>query len=166
MSEPTERVERIYHDPQQIAERKKWPPGPWDSEPDKLVWKTRAGLPGMVHRNRMGSLCGYVAVVPGHPSYGVGYDDVDVSVHGGLTYADKCDGTICHVPQPGEPDDVWWFGFDCAHVNDGIPSMFGRTASEKCDNYRDIAYVQAEVESLAVQLASMTNSGPTKGVES
>ena len=22
---------------------------------------------------------------------------------------------ICHIPGPGRPKDVWWFGFDCAH---------------------------------------------------
>ena len=35
-------------------------------------------------------MCGYVGVGPGHPSHGVHYDNVDVSVHGGLTFADGC----------------------------------------------------------------------------
>lgn len=35
-----------------------------------------------------------------------------LAVHGGLTYSDRCHDDICHVPAPGEPDDVWWFGFD------------------------------------------------------
>jgi hypothetical protein len=162
MNQPTERIERINHNPQQIAEREKWPAGPWDEEPDKIVWKTQAGLPGMVHRNRMGALCGYVAVSPGHPSYEKDYDDVEVSVHGGLTYADKCSGTICHVPEPGEPDHVWWLGFDCSHSGDVSPGMlaFSSRYSGFSETYRDLAYVQAEVENLAVQLAALSVQSP------
>src|SRR5437868_461399 len=96
------------------------PPGPWDNEPDRLEWR-HAGLPCLMNRNRSGVWCGYVAVPPGHPFHGASYDDertYDLPSHGGLTFSSTCSGEICHVPQPGEPDDVWWFGFDCNHGYD------------------------------------------------
>lgn len=143
------------------VDRTGWGEGPWDGEPDKLVWKTKAGLPGMIVRNEFGALCGYAAVAKGHPLYGQSYDGTDLSAHGGLTYADKCAGNICHVPEPGEPDDVWWFGFDCNHAFDLAPGMRAhmrkigapRSLDPEYDVYRDLAYVKEEVESLAEQLA-------------
>lgn len=46
-------------------------------------------------------------------------------MHGGITYADSCNenALICHVPQPGEADEVHWFGFDFAHGGDYAPKM-------------------------------------------
>lgn len=91
-----------------------------------------------------------------------------VSVHGGLTYSAGCqeNGPICHTPAPGEPDNVWWFGFDCAHYMDLAPGLraqlrtlpgLGHDPDEvhKEDVYRDLAYVEAEVERLAEQLKAV-----------
>lgn len=136
------------------------PRGPWDTEPDKEQWRTEAGLPGLLVRSGMGALCGYAAVPPGHPLHGQDYETVDTrlpeGVHGGLTYAAFCQehGMICHEPEPGEPADVWWFGFDCAHAGDLVPAM---SAGLRCrdDVYRDHGYVRAEVERLAMQLAAL-----------
>lgn len=149
-------------------DRSGWPSGEWDGEPDKLVWiDTASDLDCMIHRNRMGGLCGYVAVPPGHPLHGSGYhaadgeaDEVEsIEVHGGLTYADACadDGTICHVPAEGRPHDVWWFGFDCGHAWDIMPGMVAIEAQFKYHDprqgsYKNIAYVTAECERLARQL--------------
>lgn len=138
------------------VDRTGWSSGPWDAESDREEWKTAAGLPGLMARNRMGAWCGYVAVPPGHPYHGKGYDDVPVDAHGELTYSDSCFGHICHVPEPGEPDDVWWLGFDCAHAFDLVPGMVrpGIPLRSYMNNdvYRDVAYVRAEVEQLAAQL--------------
>lgn len=147
-------------------DRSNWAAGPWDNEPDRIEWKTEAGLPGLMVRVSHGAWCGYVAVTKDHPLYGKSYGDEDVdalSVHGGITYGDKCQGNVCHVPAPGEPDDVWWLGFDCVHGGDLAPGMesnlrglggmfsFG-DLGRRVGTYRDVAYVRAEVESLAVQL--------------
>lgn len=152
-----------------VQRKHTWPKGPWDNEPDKLVWKTKAGLPGMIVRNGVGALCGYAAVAKGHPLFEVPYsrgEDYSESpegrfeVHGGITYSDKCAGHICHVPEPGEPDDVWWFGFDCAHSGDFCPGMhgaFGVLQGRSLESYKDIEYVKAEVEKLAEQLAAVTS---------
>jgi hypothetical protein len=138
------------------------PAGPWDDEPDKAHWvDPETDLDCLIHRNPLGALCGYVAVPPGHPYYEKDYDDVDVEVHGGLTYADKCrEGAdpsegICHVPLPGRPEDVWWLGFDCAHLWDLTPGMEDLGVTLPDETYRDFEYVKAEIEQLAKQLAGV-----------
>lgn len=79
-----------------------------------------------------------------------------LDVHGGLTYSGACSGEICHVPKPGEEDDVWWFGFDTAHCDDLVPGLLeigGRKSEYMADNvYRDISYVESETRKLAEQL--------------
>jgi hypothetical protein len=86
-------------------------------------------------------------------------DDV-LSAHGGITFAGGCHGDICHTPAPGEPEKMWWFGFDTAHAGDLVPGMeatlkqigsFSPLAHDG-DVYRDLAYVQAEANRLAAQL--------------
>jgi hypothetical protein len=155
------------------TQRERWPSGPWDNEPDKVEWIDDAtGLPCLVLRHHeSGHLCGYVAVPPGHPLHGQDnprmFDDdgnenelpkpstYDLSVHGGITYADTCEGDVCHKPAPGEPDDVWWFGFDMAHAYDLTPMRLMSGLRFGGDEYRTIAYVKEECAKLAAQLAAM-----------
>jgi hypothetical protein len=132
------------------VDRSGWPAGPWDDEPDRVEFE-HAGLPCLLNRGRMGQWCGYAAVPPGHPLHGQDYDVPDVKVHGGLTYAEACQGRICHLPEPGEPDDVWWFGFDCAHAWDVVPGVWRLPKAE----YRTVAYTRRETERLAEQLAAV-----------
>jgi hypothetical protein len=130
------------------VDRTDWPPGPWDGEPDKLQF-SHMGLPCLIVRNNDGTLCGYAGLPPGHPAREVEADDLPVSVHGGLTYRKKCNPPVCHVPEPGETDDILWLGFDCGHVLDGGPERdYG--------DYRDVAYVRAQCERLAEQLQDLT----------
>lgn len=83
--------------------------------------------------------------------------DSVLDVHGGITFTAFCDEAhgegrgICHIPAPGEPDRVWWFGFDCAHYNDLSPSRDCFGGGE----YRNVAYVASECASLAKQLKAM-----------
>lgn len=58
-----------------------------------------------------GHRCGYVRVPPNHRSHGKDYNNVDVDVHGGLTFS---------AIEPCAHDDGtgYWFGFDCAHSGD------------------------------------------------
>lgn len=135
--------------------------GPWDDEPDKATWVDPAtGLDCMIHRGPMGALCGYVGVTEGHPEFEVSYHEVDVRVHGGLTYSDFCRETddesygICHVPEPGRPDKVWWLGFDCGHYNDLIPGMSNYLYPTGEPHYWTFDEVKAEVERLAAQLVA------------
>jgi hypothetical protein len=145
------------------VDKSDWIAGPWHDEPDKVNWIDPAtDLDCMIARGPTGALCGYVAVPPGHPLHGSAYGEVDVEVHGGLTYAEKCAGHLCHVPSSGRPDDVWWFGFDCAHLCDRAPGMESRDLArgwpriERDSVYRDIEYVRREVASLAQQLAAFS----------
>lgn len=135
---------------------------PWDDEPDRVEWK-HEGFPCLIVRNESGALCGYVAVPPGHPWHGrdaFGDNAIDASVHGGLTYSGACDGKICHVPDPGDPDDVWWLGFDCAHYRDIVPAVVAigskiydgiEEPSWMRPTYKTVSFVKNEVEGLAVQ---------------
>jgi hypothetical protein len=151
------------------------PDGPWKSEPDKVQWiDTATGLDCLIVRNA--ALCGYVGVPPEHPWHGKGYSeclngcgedsycyehspDAAVRVHGGLTFADGCNEAkpdhVCHVPAPGRPGDVWWFGFDCGHGGDLTPLSLKYEPLFGDETYKDIPYVRAEVEALAEQLAAV-----------
>lgn len=95
--------------------------------------------------------CGYVVVGRDHPLYEKNLSsyadlepgeshDVELSVHGGLTYSDA----------PHFLDDnsgKWAFGFDCAHCDDW-------SAYLPRGIYRDKAYVEAQVKGLAEQVKS------------
>lgn len=151
-------------------DKSSWPDGPWKTEPDRVEWLSH-GLPCLISRGPSGALCGYVAVPPGHSMHGKDYNETDLDwcPHGGLTYADKCnEGPVCHVAREGEPDAVWWLGFDCAHHGDLLPQHealltktgFSMTVAGSSGfwgkrEYRDLAYVTAEVEQLAALLAGM-----------
>lgn len=150
------------------VDKSKWMRGIWDNEPDKVQYPDKStGLPCLIVRGPHGGWCGYVGVPEGHPWFQKDYNDVDAQVHGGLTYAHFCaEGmneaySICHIPGPGEPDRVWWLGFDCAHYGDIMPAyegIYSEYSSRYKDlvpykKYRDIGYVKKEVRSLAKQAA-------------
>lgn len=157
-----------------FTEKATWGYGPWIDEPDKMQWRDDAtGLACLAVRNRYGAWCGYVGVPPTHPLHGVDYFDdrlLDADVHGGLTYCGDCEHgdeatAICHVPAAGEPDDVWWLGFDCGHTCDYTPgrrsileeslAMRGVPRDDSSTAYRTLDYVRGEVARLAQFLAGV-----------
>lgn len=156
----------------ELKEKKaKTTPGEWHSEPDRIEFK-HAGFDCLIQRGGLLAWCGYVGVPPGHPFHGKDYADKwddeyqeiieagpPVDVHGGLTYADGCGGAICHKAAPGEPDELWWFGFDCAHSWDLVPSTHSQGFGVGGEVYRNIAYVRKETESLAEQLRKLMQEG-------
>lgn len=129
-----------------------------NDEPDKAHWAAH-GFDCLIVRGPSGALCGYVGVPPGHPAFEQYYETVDVEVHGGLTFADRCapnanqERSICHMDEFAVHKTVWWLGFDCAHCDDLCPAYMDQDYinSTHCI-YRDFNYVQREVESLAKQL--------------
>jgi hypothetical protein len=137
------------------CDRNGWPTGEWDSEPDRLDFEY-AGFSCLLLRGPVGSWCGYVGVPESHSAFGKDYNSVDVEVHGGLTYANTCNGHICHVPGPGMPEKVWWLGFDTAHLYDLGPAMIKYQTSKfhTDDVYRTMNYTRQQTERLAEQLAS------------
>lgn len=150
-------------------DKSEWDRGEWDDEPDKVQWQDKAtGLPCLIVRNKIGTLCGYVGIPEGHPYFEKDSEDdvVDVRCHGGLTFSGHCqehdkEHGICHVPAPGEPDNVWWLGFDCAHAFDLMPHVMAHIRNYdthemlKHDVYRNLAYVKNECRKLARQLAAV-----------
>lgn len=145
-----------------------WGDGPWLAEPDKRQWQDGAtGLPCLaVRSDATGAWCGYVGVGKDHPMYQAAARDLDwLDVHGGLNFSGACMHTpeeegVCHVPAAGESDDVWWLGFDCAHLNDLMPAIEAMprdlqhvpTWSAWPRHYRTLADVEAECAGLAAQL--------------
>lgn len=117
-------------------------------------WQTAAGLRAACWWVHNSHRCGYVAVPEGHPAYGLDYDAEllrEINVHGGLTYS-WSGGKDAKYPGPGE--NLWWFGFDCAHLGDQIS---GREYPG--DVLRSQLYVKNECEDLARQLDLLRPSG-------
>ena len=82
--------------------------------------------------------------------------------HKGITFA----GVL-----PCLPPGFWWFGFDCAHAGDlipmmapgGIPELDALLAGLRTlGEYRDFAYVTAELHGLAEQLAAYPFAPPSR----
>ena len=109
----------------------------------------------VVHRHRiMGHLNGYVGLPKGHAWFGKGYEDIEVDVHGGLTYASE------YMITNPEKDGRWWIGFDTAHLGDitiflndpdEIQAFCGET-------YKDMTYVISEVKNLLKQAKEKSNN--------
>jgi hypothetical protein len=150
-------------------DKSSWARGAWDDEPDKIQWEDKkTGLPCLIVRNAAGALCGYVGIPKEHPYFEKDYDDLDVQVHGGLTFADFCQPDaethgICHTVEPGENDRVWWLGFDCAHSGDTCPGYTQYRSAEHpglfelkdYDTYRAVPYVKRQCAKLAAQLVEV-----------
>ena len=136
-------------------------------------WRYKGLSCAVVQGREAGSRCGYVRVPPGHPEYGKHYDSVEVSVHGGLTFAEI---EPCTEHSDGQG---WWFGFDCAHFQDAMydpeatpESISDPESRRSLEIHREIsgkypispefnlhywteAEVVAETEQLAEQLAEV-----------
>lgn len=81
------------------------------------------------HLQKCGIDCGYangyVAIPPEHPLYGIHYNDVNIEVHGGLTFSKHfCffNTTTPELLDAKIPDNYWVFGFDTMHVSDTLES--------------------------------------------
>lgn len=149
-----------------IPERDGWMRGPWDDEPDALVWfDRRTNYPCFLVRGSLGSLTGYVAVTPEHPAFGWGMRDSqpckesdELRVHGGVTFIGYLDEGL--YPFAQVPLNWIWFGFDCAHSRDILPAMTpAHVAWCNGFKYRTVTYVKRECARLAKQLAEVASRG-------
>lgn len=121
-------------------------------------WITEAGLRAVVVVHPAGHRCGYVGLQEGHRHYSKNYDDLDVEVHGGLTYG----GNKKNYPAVSE--GLSWFGFDCAHLGDARDPSLMKGEYKECydkgylhmefegDTIKTLDYCIGECESLARQL--------------
>ena len=141
------------------VDKSTWPDGPWKKEYDKVQYTDPAtGMPCLIVRGPSGALCGYVGVDEKHPFYKKSYEEVPVDAHGGLTYSAHCtegEHGICHIPEEGEPDNVWWLGYDCAHLGDLCPAHHGFGSFGYEATYKDMDYVKEGNADLARQLVAL-----------
>jgi hypothetical protein len=101
------------------TDRTGWPAGPWDNEPDAVMWRAKAPphYPCQISRCFNGAFGGYVAIPHGHPAHGTPLDELwcDFEVHRGLTFSNEAVA------------DHWVLGFDCGHgvcdYSPGEPAM-------------------------------------------
>lgn len=123
------------------------------------------GFAVYARRSDLGVWCGYIGLPQGHPW--VGHEPLDVSIHGGVTYAQNglTNRTVGDF-------SVWYLGFDCGHYGDFIPSFVAvepgvdplataarRAVMDDCA-YRTLEYAQVELRGLAEQ-ASRAAQGTT-----
>jgi hypothetical protein len=133
------------------------------------MWFTESGYRAVVIFNETGHRCGYVEIPRSHPCYEKEYSDIDVDVHGGLTFS----AYSKEMPYD-TPAGFWVLGFDCIHYGDAIDleayerysnmgyipkvqedisHIFNAIFTD--DEVRTLDFVVAECESLAAQLKEM-----------
>lgn len=132
-------------------DRTGWAKGEWDNEVvDRLDWVC-SGYVCRVARNDLGVWCGYVGIPKNHPAYQKKFSDIEVRIHGGLTYS----GT-------DTSQNIWWLGFNCGHGWDIIPAFKNEEDELKTlskislkrgwASYKSIGYAIKETRHLAEQL--------------
>lgn len=101
-----------------------------------------------IHRNDVFALCGYITLTKDNSLYGIDYDDINISAHGGLTY------------QGYNQNENYVIGFDCGHYGDLTPYfLFKEDFPFYSDGeYRDMEYVKSECESMAEQASKFSKS--------
>lgn len=102
-----------------------------------------AGLMCAAIDSAIGFVNGYVCLPETHVGHGATYDQLNrsVRVHGGLTYGTDKDG---------------WVGFDTGHGGDYWPGLPDSLSNGPAVRTWDLERLYVEVESLAEQLAAMT----------
>jgi hypothetical protein len=117
----------------------------WDDESDTKNWECCGYKCHITRMEWIGTLNGYVGITEAHPLYHKNYDEIDriLNVHGGVTF--------CGVPRTAPDRNLWYIGFDTAHLGDFLPKQHNFP-----DNiYRDMEYVTEETELLARQIKEL-----------
>ena len=121
----------------------------WDNEFDFYELATKDGWKAYIKRHpNLGHLCGYVAIPPWHPFYGLRCEDINVWVHGGITWSGFFKGL------EGKNEREYQVGFDCAHFNDLTPFRKYTTFLSESPIYRNVPFVMKELDQLLVQCRS------------
>jgi len=134
----------------QSEKRAKWGEGPWVYESDQITWQdNETNLYCFAIRNsEMGTWCGYVAIDNTYSIYENKYDDIDVLIHGGLTYAGNIDELFSAFAEDENLKNLSVFGFDCGHAGDFIPFFKSNILNGV---YRNAMFIKQECASLAKQ---------------
>ena len=78
---------------------------------------------------------GYVIIPKGHKLHGKQYDDIDVSVHGGLTFSESA-SELDWPEIPEDSKDGWVVGFDTCHYGDNQSSWTKRAVQREAERLR------------------------------
>lgn len=131
------------------------------------------------HTSFLSHYCGYVILPKGHKLEGKHYDDINVDVHGGLTFSDET-VVFNYTGEKLKEEKHWMIGFDCAHSYDistiheynylkrevladsfddeGNVLEYIFAADDKTDHrpsYKTFYYVKRELEKLVDQIIRM-----------
>ena len=118
----------------------------WENEPNRKEGKYK-GMTYLVLRHPTSlHLCGYVRLPERSRLRKIGYDDIRIDTHCGLTFA----GNLSN-------EKGYWIGFDCAHSGDISPYMwkgydYGTKVIFKDYTYKNIAYVEKWCRKMIDQL--------------
>lgn len=143
-----------------LIDKSAWNRGPWDSEPDmvNLYHEDSDLYCRIIRMESSGSLNGYVALHKGHRWYKKNYNDIDVSVHGGLTYSrlsekedEGIEEMMPNVLYEGYKGLTYWIGFDTSHYRDLSPGYYNFRLLQDGE-YRDLGYIMNELTELCKQL--------------
>ena len=63
---------------------------------------------------------GYVLIPEGHPLHGKHYDEIDVDIHGGLTFSNLVDDQMAEYWGLEGHIGKWCIGFDTCHLGDTL----------------------------------------------
>jgi hypothetical protein len=79
---------------------------------------------------------GYVVIPKGHPLHGVDYTEIDVDVHGGLTFSDFAkDLDWPEIPKGCKTG--WVVGFDTAHYDDSLARWSKESVMTETENLKE-----------------------------
>jgi hypothetical protein len=93
----------------------------------------------------------FMYMLQGGPKNGTIPLGMALRVHWGVNWAGE-------FPLDDAPCEAWWFGFDCGHAGDLVPSLadfFRGFRMLPVPVYRDIEYVKGQCELLAFQLRQL-----------
>lgn len=116
-------------------------------EPDYLSFKYKGTKCEIKRNSEMLFLCGYASFRPCYcydvANYRNNLENIDV--HGGVTYFEVSPGGTITI------------GFDCAHINDLIPTFSIQAGEKEGEEYRTIDFVKKEIRRMVDQIIKINN---------
>lgn len=92
--------------------------------------------------------CAYVKIPNHHPYYNKYYGDLDIEVHGGLTYG----GMLNHIPGYEQNKTNWFIGWDYAHAGDYYAGLLDSPYVHSHDKKWSVHEIISEIQFVIKQL--------------
>lgn len=81
---------------------------------------------------------GYVIIPENHHLHGKHYGDIDVDVHGGLTFSELVDAEMVEKWELDKEDEgKWCVGFDTAHYSDNLSKWSKEKVQEEAERLKE-----------------------------